>query len=409
MSTTRPGTLRWAAPEYFSTDEQGTERTIKSDIYSFGNMTLLVRTRWFSPWTVYDCDSRQVLSGKYPWSEVQADAAIMFQLSLGRNPGRPRVPPIDDRHWAFIQRCWSSIPERPVTKEVVSSLQRLLGAYPPPPTLYDLLEVPTSLSSVPNCFEPDNAMPVASPPDPAQSRILTDTRAFASPPSSDIPTSSPDHVPRSSPPALTIDTQPLAFQDQQQGIVNELGEEARGHSEDHSPERPPEAHSNNMIVAHGLPTCLNESQVHAFLQAFGNIKTCKLIRENDGNGPSKVVVSRSHCCLPPLTLYQGIAFFEYADASVTDVAVRSLNGMELVDRSLVVHRVNDDTRWPPLHERKLRGEKPARANKDDSKVPGPSTRTRHRVRAKETVSQKKLVTKKPTTDAPSDSPRCGYY
>ena len=44
VSTVRPGTLRWAAPEHFSLNEEETKNTIKSDIYSFGNMALLVRT-----------------------------------------------------------------------------------------------------------------------------------------------------------------------------------------------------------------------------------------------------------------------------------------------------------------------------------------------------------------------------
>jgi len=38
------GTLRWAAPEHFSLNEEETKHMIKSDIYSFGNMALLVRT-----------------------------------------------------------------------------------------------------------------------------------------------------------------------------------------------------------------------------------------------------------------------------------------------------------------------------------------------------------------------------
>lgn len=37
---------------------------------------------------------------------------------------------------------------------------------------------------------------------------------------------------------------------------------------------------------------------------------------------------------------QGFAFFEYVDISVTDVAIQSLNGMELGDRYLVVQRAS---------------------------------------------------------------------
>jgi len=42
-----------------------------------------------------------------------------------------------------------------------------------------------------------------------------------------------------------------------------------------------------------------------------------------------------------LTLFnQGFAFFEYMDNDITDVAIQSLNGMELGDRHLVVQRAS---------------------------------------------------------------------
>ncbi|KAN0081247.1 Protein kinase-like domain containing protein [Tylopilus felleus] len=131
-STVRQGTLRWAAPEHFSFDEGETKHTIKSDIYSFGNMALLV------------------LSGKYPWSEVRADAAVMLRLSQGLKPGRPLARPIDDRHWAFIERCWSSIPDRPLVEDLVSSLQQFLGGYPSSPRIRELFAVPSPSSDLPN-------------------------------------------------------------------------------------------------------------------------------------------------------------------------------------------------------------------------------------------------------------------
>ncbi|KAG6332520.1 hypothetical protein ID866_6570 [Astraeus odoratus] len=42
----------------------------------------------------------------------------------------------------------------------------------------------------------------------------------------------------------------------------------------------------------------------------------------------------------PDSINKGFAFFEYVDASVTDVAIQSLNGMELGDRYLVVQRAS---------------------------------------------------------------------
>lgn len=80
--------------------------------------------------------------------------------------------------------------------------------------------------------------------------------------------------------------------------------------------------SINKVFVGGLPTYLNEEQVQELLKSFGELKAFNLVREN-GNGPSK-----------------GFAFFEYADASVTDVAIQSLNGMELGDRYLVVQRAS---------------------------------------------------------------------
>lgn len=58
-STLRPGAVRWAAPEYFfSNPEEMRHCTTKSDIYSFGNISLqvfsvLLTCSWFS--SLYRC------------------------------------------------------------------------------------------------------------------------------------------------------------------------------------------------------------------------------------------------------------------------------------------------------------------------------------------------------------------
>ncbi|KZP16641.1 hypothetical protein FIBSPDRAFT_57229 [Athelia psychrophila] len=80
--------------------------------------------------------------------------------------------------------------------------------------------------------------------------------------------------------------------------------------------------SINKIFVGGLPTYLSEEQVMELLKSFGELKAFNLVREN-GNGVSK-----------------GFAFFEYVDVGVTDVAIQSLNGMELGDRYLVVQRAS---------------------------------------------------------------------
>lgn len=74
----------------------------------------------------------------------------MLRLSQGIKPGRPLERAIDDQHWALIERCWSSMSERPLAEDVVSSLQQLMGAYPPLPVLRDFLDNPTPSCSVPN-------------------------------------------------------------------------------------------------------------------------------------------------------------------------------------------------------------------------------------------------------------------
>ncbi|EKM81875.1 hypothetical protein AGABI1DRAFT_70425 [Agaricus bisporus var. burnettii JB137-S8] len=80
--------------------------------------------------------------------------------------------------------------------------------------------------------------------------------------------------------------------------------------------------SINKVFVGGLPTYLNEEQVMELLKSFGELKAFNLVREN-GTGTSK-----------------GFAFFEYVDQAVTDVAIQSLNGMELGDRYLVVQRAS---------------------------------------------------------------------
>ncbi|KAF8434970.1 hypothetical protein L210DRAFT_2540165 [Boletus edulis BED1] len=61
----RSGTLRWAAPEHLSLNEEETKDIIKSDIYSFGNLALLVvcTHRTAFPQIMYNSDPLLFLSG----------------------------------------------------------------------------------------------------------------------------------------------------------------------------------------------------------------------------------------------------------------------------------------------------------------------------------------------------------
>ena len=89
----------------------------------------------------------QVLSGTHPWSGILNDIAVVFQLSRGNKPARPSSRSIEDQHWEFIQRCWSSINDRPCAQDVVSSLQQFLHSLPPPLPLLDVLRLSPHSSS----------------------------------------------------------------------------------------------------------------------------------------------------------------------------------------------------------------------------------------------------------------------
>jgi splicing factor U2AF subunit len=76
------------------------------------------------------------------------------------------------------------------------------------------------------------------------------------------------------------------------------------------------------IFIGGLPTHLNEGEVKKILSTFGQLKSFNLVRDS-------------------LTgLSKGFAFCEYADPNITDTACASLNGMPLVDKTLVVQRAS---------------------------------------------------------------------
>ncbi|KAF8556854.1 kinase-like protein [Imleria badia] len=121
-STNRPGALRWISPEQLDL-ELSSPNTTQSDIYSFGNMTLMV------------------LSGQQPWAEVREDAAVVLRLAKGLKPRRPSLRRIEDRHWEFIEKCWSRVESRPPANGVVLSIQRFLSSCPPPQPLHDVLQV----------------------------------------------------------------------------------------------------------------------------------------------------------------------------------------------------------------------------------------------------------------------------
>ncbi|KAK3069213.1 hypothetical protein LTR53_012631 [Teratosphaeriaceae sp. CCFEE 6253] len=79
----------------------------------------------------------------------------------------------------------------------------------------------------------------------------------------------------------------------------------------------------NKISITSIPVYLSEEQVRELLVSFGELKSFVLVSDT-ASGQSR-----------------GIAFCEYVDAAgATDIAVESLDGMELADSRLKVHRAS---------------------------------------------------------------------
>ncbi|KAI9572198.1 kinase-like domain-containing protein [Boletus coccyginus] len=129
-STARPGALRWIAPEQIDF-ENTFSRTTKSDIYSFGCVGL--------QGAGFILIFLQVFSGKQPWSEVREDAAVVLRISKGYKPGRPASRFVDDLYWTLMERCWSSIEERPDAEAIITSVKWFLASYTPFQPLCDIM------------------------------------------------------------------------------------------------------------------------------------------------------------------------------------------------------------------------------------------------------------------------------
>ncbi|KAF8552778.1 kinase-like protein [Imleria badia] len=126
-STTRPGALRWIAPEQIDPEKMST-RTPQSDIYSFGCVALQESS--MDTISTFVLTVLQVLSGKQPWSEVREDAAVVLRLAKGHKPDRPVSRLMDDVYWNWIQSCWSTIEERPATAVIIFTIQQFLSQVP---------------------------------------------------------------------------------------------------------------------------------------------------------------------------------------------------------------------------------------------------------------------------------------
>lgn len=98
------GNVRWMAPELFVLEcEDGSlvRPSEQSDIFSFGGIML------------------QVLTNKIPYYYLQNDPAIILAIHKKEKPYRSRYPVLLERHWQFIEQCWSTDPrDRPSTESV---------------------------------------------------------------------------------------------------------------------------------------------------------------------------------------------------------------------------------------------------------------------------------------------------
>ncbi|KAJ7743310.1 kinase-like protein [Mycena metata] len=119
------GAVRWADAALYSlsSSEDGIDEggeivrqpgetkpviTTRSDIYSFGSVTL------------------EILSGRIPYHYLRQDAQVVIELHKGNKPRRPAVSFVTDAQWAFIQRCWASDPlQRPDAAEVMRAVGAL--------------------------------------------------------------------------------------------------------------------------------------------------------------------------------------------------------------------------------------------------------------------------------------------
>ena len=75
----------------------------------------------------------------------------------------------------------------------------------------------------------------------------------------------------------------------------------------------------------GLPTYLKDIDVRKLCETFGTLKYFNLVKDNSGTEP----------------VSKGYSFFEYTDPSVTDKAVKALNGLPCGERKLKVQRASE--------------------------------------------------------------------
>ncbi|KAG1769006.1 kinase-like domain-containing protein [Suillus occidentalis] len=95
-----PSSVRWAAPERFDS-QNVVAPTTKSDVYSLGSVMY------------------QILTSREPYYEVRSRSKVFIEIFNGNKPSRSHGTHIADRHWFFMQKCWSIPGNRPSAAEVL--------------------------------------------------------------------------------------------------------------------------------------------------------------------------------------------------------------------------------------------------------------------------------------------------
>jgi len=66
----------------------------------------------------------QVLDNKVPYYYIKMDVAVVRCIITLQKPSRSHYPAISDRHWYFIDKCWSADPKkRPSVDRVFDVIQ----------------------------------------------------------------------------------------------------------------------------------------------------------------------------------------------------------------------------------------------------------------------------------------------
>lgn len=95
-----PPSVRWTAPERFDS-QNVVAPTTKSDVYSLGGVMY------------------QIVTSREPYYEVRSRSKVSIEILNGNKPSRSHDSHIADRHWLFMQKCWSVPENRPSAAEVL--------------------------------------------------------------------------------------------------------------------------------------------------------------------------------------------------------------------------------------------------------------------------------------------------